>query len=190
MYTHSSLIEAYWLVYVHRWARLQKTNESLLFPFSVCSKQTGVAVFHIFILKRRHICRYIFKYVYLYIYIYIFLKICEYLYIYICWKMEAQAIFPNRFPVCSLCKRKFVVCPICLRKNKWKLSVGLNWLNRVAHLCLYQTVCGPSIQCRRATFAMTAFRWQWNERQVWLVEASDIRSHFLVMDSCKEARLV
>jgi hypothetical protein len=54
---------------------LQKTNGSLPFPFSVCNKQTEVAVFHIyiFILKQQHIYIYLYLYIYTYIYFYIHL---------------------------------------------------------------------------------------------------------------------
>ncbi len=129
-----------------------------------CRKQTEVCCFRfLFAANKRKLPFYIYLYWNGGIYVYISLNMCILIYIYFYiyvniyiyaaisngkWKMEAQAIFPNQFPACSLCKRKFVVCPICLWRNKWKLSVGLNWLNRVSHLGLYQTVGGPSIQYR------------------------------------------
>jgi hypothetical protein len=76
------------IIHVHRWAHLlkqkssndvyrlltketnfrflfhlQQTNRSLLFPFSICSKQTKIAILHYFS----------FSYIYLHIYIYIWI---------------------------------------------------------------------------------------------------------------------
>jgi hypothetical protein len=89
---------------------------------------------------------YIFIYIYIYIYLFIsiYIYICVYisisiLYIYIFvyrmlpfqTKTRAQAIYPNLFTVCSLCKGSLLF--VCLRRNKRKLSICKR-LNGLAHL--------------------------------------------------------
>jgi hypothetical protein len=52
--------------------------------------------------------------------------------------MEALAIFPNPFTVCSSCKREFVVCPFVDKETNrsYLFANGLNGLNGLAHLCV------------------------------------------------------
>jgi hypothetical protein len=55
-------------------------------------------------------------------------------------KTEAQAIFLNLFTVCLLCWQMFVVFLFVLWRDKQKLSAanGVNRLNGLAHLCVYE----------------------------------------------------
>jgi hypothetical protein len=110
-----------WFLFIVCWP--EKTN--FYVPLSICSKQTKVTIFRIYTSISTSV------YPYLYIYIYNYISASIY-YIYdtisiVKWKMEAQAIFPNLFAVCSLCKRKFVVCPFVFENTS-----GLNGL---AYLC-------------------------------------------------------
>jgi hypothetical protein len=99
----------------------QKTNNSLPFPFSICSKQTEVAVlrFRIYILKWQQIHVYIYiyisKYIWLYLYIFIYICIC----ICCCFKrkIKAHAIFFNPFTVYSSCKWHFCHLSVCWTKR-------------------------------------------------------------------------
>jgi hypothetical protein len=79
--------------------RLQQTNGSLPFLFSICSKQTEGCHFLLVPVSGKWNNIYIIEDIYTYAYIYCRFK----------WKMEAQAFFLNWFTICSSCKQKFVV---------------------------------------------------------------------------------
>jgi prepilin-type processing-associated H-X9-DG protein len=115
-----------WLPFIFCWPRkktsifcfhLHQTNGSLLFPFYICSKHTEVAVF----------CSSHFPYKYI--------NICKekwhHIYITIRYQWDH----------CSLCKWKFVVCLFVNKETNqsYPFANGLNRLNRLAHLWIYQS---------------------------------------------------
>ncbi len=119
--------------------RPRKTN--FPFPFAE-NKQKFVCHFHFpFAANKRKLlfsissvsCIYIYTSTYIYIFLYVNFICCR-----LKRKMEAQAIFPYIFIVCSSCKwLKFVVCPFVYEETNGSYSLAnrVNRLNGLAHLC-------------------------------------------------------